>query len=36
MREYLRARPEVAREIENKIRDSVGVALIGANGQAAE
>ena len=28
VREYLRARPEVAREIENKIRSSVGVALI--------
>ncbi len=28
VREYLRARPEIAREIENKIRSNVGVALI--------
>ena len=28
VREYLRSRPEIAREIENKIRGSVGVALI--------
>ena len=28
VREYLRSRPEVAREIENKIRGNVGVALI--------
>ncbi len=28
VREYLRARPEVAREIENKIRTIIGVALI--------
>ena len=39
VREYLRARPEVAREIENKVRAAVGVALIDVaekpNGKAA-
>jgi recombination protein RecA len=34
VREYLRTRPEVAREIENKVRTIVGVALIDA-GDAA-
>jgi recombination protein RecA len=36
VREYLRARPEVAREIENKIRGSVGVALAGEAVKAVE
>jgi recombination protein RecA len=28
-REFLRENPELAREIENKIRDSLGIALLG-------
>jgi recombination protein RecA len=35
VREYLRARPEVAREIENKVRAAVGVALIDAGEKPA-
>jgi len=31
-REFLREHPEIAREIEGKIRDAVGVARIGPNG----
>jgi recombination protein RecA len=28
-REFLRENPELAREIENKIRESLGIALLG-------
>ncbi|MDO8263954.1 MAG: recombinase RecA [Gallionella sp.] len=34
-REYLREHPEVAREIENKVREAVGVALLGGGEKAA-
>jgi recombination protein RecA len=29
-REFLRENPDIAREIENKIRESLGVPLLGA------
>jgi recombination protein RecA len=29
-REFLRENPDVAREIENKVRESVGIPLLGA------
>ncbi len=35
-REYLREHPEVAREIENKIRDALGVAAMAASTKATE
>jgi recombination protein RecA len=33
-REFLRENPDVAREIENKVRDSLGIPLLGAAGTA--
>jgi len=35
-REFLRENPELAREIENKIRDAIGISLLPADVQAAE
>ncbi len=35
-REFLRENPDIAREIENKIRESVGVALLGGEEAAGE
>jgi len=35
-REFLRENPDIAVEIENKIRESLGIALIGGAGAAAE
>ncbi|OWQ88483.1 recombinase RecA [Roseateles aquatilis] len=34
-REFLRENPDLAVEIENKIRDSLGIPLLGATGEAA-
>jgi recombination protein RecA len=35
-REFLRENPELAREIENKVRDSLGIPLLPADVEAAE
>src|SRR5512137_372172 len=35
-REFLRENPDVAREIENKVRESLGIPLLGAEAAAAE
>jgi recombination protein RecA len=35
-REFLRENPDVAREIENKVRESVGIPLLGAEAEWAE
>ncbi|MDN3918941.1 recombinase RecA [Roseateles violae] len=35
-REFLRENPDIAQEIENKIRESLGVPLLGSDGEAAE
>jgi recombination protein RecA len=35
-REFLRENPELAREIENKIREAIGISLLPADVQAAE
>ncbi len=35
-REFLRENPELAREIENKVRDSLGIALLPADANASQ
>ena len=34
-REFLRENPDVAREIENKVRESLGIPLLGSEAPAA-
>ena len=34
-REFLRENPDVAREIENKVRESMGIPLLGGEAPAA-
>ncbi|MEO5734163.1 MAG: recombinase RecA, partial [Rubrivivax sp.] len=35
-REFLRENPDVAREIENKVRESLGIRLVGGDAAAAD